>query len=179
MTKIKNMLLIMIIPLLINSALFSENIIIRVSGKEYSREIPNNIKDSQILIKQLAELVNNADDEIILLNNKMYDERKDYTNKLNDVTAKLDEANKKLEDTEKVIETLDKDITRLTKVDTRCTMFLITGPTVNLGMFVNIGIDYRIFRNFHIGASINSSIFTNTESDGSIGIGLLLGYSIY
>ena len=183
MTKLKSVLLITIILLSISSNLFSEEVNIRISGEEYSREMPTNIKEAQVLIRQLAEMVNNADDEIVSLNNKMSDERKDYTNKLNDVTAKLDEANKKLEDTEKIIETLDKDTTKLTKVDTRCTPFLIFGPAVNfdktIGMFFNVGIDYRIFRNLHIGASINSSIFTDTKLDGSIGVGLLIGYSIY
>ena len=65
MTKLKSVLLITIILLSISSNLFSEEVNIRISGEEYSREMPTNIKEAQALIRQLAEMVNNADDEII------------------------------------------------------------------------------------------------------------------
>ena len=121
--------------------------------------------------------------QINILNEKSAEERKEYVKKLEDISTKLNETTKKLEETEKTIEQVDRDTIKMTKMNTRCTSFAIVGPSVDfnkiVGLSFMLGFDYRILRNIHIGATLNSSLFTDTKLNGDVGIGLLFGYSIY
>jgi len=184
MKKTKSVLLIVIsLLLLMSNSLFAEEINIKISGEEYTREMPTDIEQAQILIRYLVKIINNADDEINLLNEKSAEERKEYVKKLEDISTKLNETTKKLEETEKTIEQVDRDTTKMTKMNTRCTSFAIVGPSVDFNKIVGLsfilGFDYRILRNIHIGATLNSSLFTDTKLNGDVGVGLLFGYSIY
>lgn len=182
MTKIKS-IIATILLLFAVSNVFSEELIIRIEGEPYSREMPTDIFEARELIRNLVGMVNNSDDEIIALNEQVKTERTEYIEKLNSISAKLDEANNKLAKTEKQLEVANKDVSNELKTDTRCTPFIILGPAINfnktIGLDIAIGFDYRVLRNFHIGATLSSTIFADDKLDGSLGLGFVLGYSIY
>lgn len=178
--------LLIIVSLIIASTtinLYSEEINIKINGEEYSREMPEDLESAKILIRSMSEMINNADNTIINLQNKTNYQTSDTSEKISSLETKLNTVEKELENANKKLENSEKGINSLIKTNTRNTPFLVIGPTIGIdraiGFHFMIGTEYRIFRNFHIGGSIFSTIYSNSDNRiFDIGAGLILGYSI-
>lgn len=168
---------------MITTNIYSEEINIKINGEDYSREMPENLESAKDLIRSMSEMINNADSTVVRLRTELdvqtsstSDKIISLENKLSDVEKELENANKRLSDSE-------KGINSLIKTNTRNTPFLIIGPTIGsdkeIGFHFMLGTEYRIFRNFHIGGSLFSTIYSNSDNRiFDIGAGLVLGYSI-
>ena len=145
--------------------------------------MPEDLESAKLLIKSMSDMINNADSTIVKLQTEMDTQSANTSerissleNKLSTVENELANANKKLADSE-------KGVNSLVNMNTKNTPFLILGPVIGSDMSVGfhfmLGTEYRLFRNLHVGSTIFSTVYTNTNNRiFDIGAGLVLGYSI-
>lgn len=164
-------------------SLYSEEIVIRINGEEYSREMPEDIDGAKSLIRDMSKMINTSDDTIISLKSDIDKNNYDTKNKISSLESKLLTLEQELENANKLLADSEKGINSLVKTNTRNTPFLVLGPTIgsdkSIGFHFALSTEYRIFRNFHIGGSIFSTVYTNSDNRNfDIGAGLMIGYSI-
>lgn len=145
--------------------------------------MPEDLENAKVLIRSMSEMINNADNTVVELQSKIDNQNSTTSERISSLETKLNTVEKELENANKKLEDSEKGINSLIKMNTRNTPFLVIGPTIGIdraiGFHFMIGTEYRIFRNFHIGGSVFSTIYSNSDNRiFDIGAGLVLGYSI-
>lgn len=145
--------------------------------------MPEDLENAKALIRSMSEMINNADNTVIELQSKINTQNSITSERISSLETKLNTVEKELENANKKLKDSEKGINSLIKMNTRNTPFLVIGPTIgidrSIGFHFMIGTEYRIFRNFHIGGSVFSTIYSNSDNRiFDIGAGLVLGYSI-
>jgi len=181
-TKRNVLILLLSLFVLINVAA-QEKVVIKIGGEEYEQDMPTDLQSSQRLIRDLVEMYNESDEFIVTQSQKNEKEREELLKQIEELTAKLKEAEANQEKVVERIVYVEKDVDKLLKINTRFTPFFIAGPVVgsdiNIGMHVEFGGLYRMFRNLQIGGSLFSSVYQDSSRSFDIGVGIILGYSIY
>lgn len=183
----KNLKILLICSLfasLLASNLFAkETVTIRINGEEYSQEMPNDIESAQFLISSMADMLNLADDHIVGQDKKTTEERQRYLKEIETLKKQLKETEDKLDKATSNVTVVEKDVNELTTINTRFTPFFMVGPVLgvdkSIGMHVSFGGIYRIFRNLQLGGSLFSSVYSNTDRNFDIGLGVIVAYSLY
>ena len=75
-----------------------------------------------------------------------------------------------------------KDVNKEIKKNISFTPFAIVGPCLSkvggIGMYTDLGLQYRLFGNLHFGLSTGLSVYNTIDTiEGRFG--LIIGYSIY
>lgn len=163
--------------------IFAEKITIRINGEKYSKEMPETLEDSKELIRTLAEMCNNADGEIVILNNKYKRDSDKLQNKINDLEKQIKILKKDIDTTSDNIDSNLTSVEKITSAKTSFTTFLNFGPVIgsdkSIGSHLGIIGEYRIIRNLHIGLNAFCDVFNNTSRNFDAGIGFIVGLSLY
>ena len=163
----------------------AEEIVIKISGEEYSRQMPENLDDAKALVSELCQMLNTADDELVEMRALNVEQQKSYIASLAKAENRLSHAEEELATLKKDMKIIDKDVNYFTRLNYRFQPFFMVGPTFNFEDRVNSGVNlgigglYRIFGNLHVGAALHGSIFSGNYAENSnIGASIILSYSI-
>lgn len=181
--KIKRSILLLLSLFALSNLYSQETVNIRIGGEEYEQEMPSDLQSAQELIRSMADMINETDNHIQSIIQQDKNERDQYIKQIEELTIKLKEVEDKSSKSVEKIVYVDKEINSLLKMNTRCTPFLVMGPVLgsdlNIGMHIEVGSMFRLFKNLQIGGSAFSSIYQETSRNFDIGVGLILAYSIY
>lgn len=183
---LKTITISVLLLLLASSFTFAkEKVTITIDGESYSRDIPEDYDAAVKLIKYLADLERNADLQAVEVSKKYEDSMNSYENQIAALYDKISSLELSLEEACTAAKKTEKDVNKITSMNTRYTIGLNVGPvfSFNSGFVtgVNTGIifDYRILKNFHIGANIFLNSFSTQTRPFELGVGLIAGYSLY
>ena len=157
-------------------------IVLDINGETFIREYPTTFEEYKILVDGLAEMYNKLS--------------KDYTNSVKESVKHDDSLYAKIEVLEKEnadlianqkelelkFEKYKKDVNKEIKKNISFTPFIIVGPCLSkvggIGMYTDLGLQYRLFGNLHFGLSAGLSVYNSIDTiEGRFG--LIIGYSIY
>lgn len=157
-------------------------IVLDINGETFIREYPTTFEEYKILVDGLAEMYNKLS--------------KDYTNSVKESVKHDDSLYAKIEVLEKEnadlianqkelelkFEKYKKDVNKEIKKNISFTPFVIMGPCLSkaggIGMYADLGLQYRLFGNLHFGLSAGLSVYNSIDTiEGRFG--LIIGYSIY
>lgn len=157
-------------------------IVLSIDGETFVREYPTTLEEYKVLVDGLADMYNKKD--------------KAYCDLINDSTKHDDTLLAKIEvlekenadllanqkDLEEKFEKYKKDVNKEIKKNISFTPFAIVGPcfskTGGIGMYTDLGLQYRLFGNLHFGLSAGLSVYNSIDTiEGRFG--LIIGYSIY
>ncbi len=183
MIKVLLAILLIVWPITIKCP--AEEIVIKISGEEYSRQMPENLDDAKALVSELCRMLNTADDELVEMRALNVEQQKSYIASLTKAEEKLTHAEEELAALKKDMKIIDKDTNYFTRLNYRFQPFFMVGPTLNFddgvhsGVNLGIGGLYRIFGNFHLGAYVNGSVFSGDyASNSNVGVGVMFSYSV-
>ena len=157
-------------------------IVLNIDGESFIREYPTTLEEYKVLVDGLADMYNKKD--------------KAYCDLINDSTKHDDTLLAKIEVLEKEnadlianqkelelkFEKYKKDVNKEIKKNISFTPFAIVGPCLSkaggIGMYTDLGLQYRLFGNLHFGLSAGLSVYNTIDTiEGRFG--LIIGYSIY
>ena len=160
----------------------SKYIVLDIDGETFIREYPTTLEEYKTLVDGLTEMYNKRS--------------KDYTDLVNESNKHDDSLYAKIEVLEKEnadlianqkelelkFEKYKKDVNKEIKKNISFTPFAIVGPCLSkaggIGMYADLGLQYRLFGNLHFGLSAGLSVYNTIDTiEGRFG--LIIGYSIY
>lgn len=179
----RNVLILLSLFAIISSVFAKEVVTIRIDGEEYVRDMPTTIEEATPLINTLADMINESDDHILSMEDKMKAERETYKAQIKELQEKLKAAEAKTSEVVEKVVYVEKEVNKVIDKNTRFTPYFLAGPVIgsdlNFGLHVEVGGLYRTIKNLHIGGSLFSSVYNNSNRNFDIGFGLAIGYSFY
>lgn len=159
-----------------------DKIVIYIDGEAYIRDYPTTVEEYRSFVDGFAEMYNK-------LSKDYSDLVKDSTKHDDTLLAKIDALEKENADLianqkelELKFEKYKKDVNKEIKKNISFTPFAIVGPCLSkaggIGMYTDLGLQYRLFGNLHFGLSAGLSVYNSIDTiEGRFG--LIIGYSIY
>ena len=161
-----------------------ESLVLHVGNDTYTRDMPSTSEEKDKLITDLIDMYNDLNDKHVEYAKTV----QETETKNNETIASLENQIKTLDDelsqagaaSASVNDTVDK----LTKRNALFTGYTLLGPVIGTDKATGIHIgfmgEYRIFTNFHIGASVFGDVFMSSTSNSrpiDFGCAIVFGYS--
>lgn len=160
----------------------SKYIVLNIDGETFIREYPTTLEEYKTLVDGLVGMYNKQSKDYTDLVNKSIER----CNSLYANIEALEKENANLianqKELESKFEKYNKDVNKEIKKNITFTPFAIIGPcfskTGGIGMYADLGLQYRLFGNLHFGLSAGLSVYNSIDTiEGRFG--LIIGYSIY
>lgn len=165
--------------------IFSEGnkITINIGNESYVKDIPDNYEEACDMIKLLADLYNDANDEINKLNSSVNNHTSIAVSKLKDVEKELIDVKINLNNVKNTNAKLEKQCKELMSINNRFIFGVGFGPTFNInessiGTHIEFIGNFRLIKNFHIGSSIFLDTYSNTNKINA-GATIVASFGIY
>lgn len=183
MNNIKKLLL-MIISIFILFPVFSkEQISINVGDETFVKDMPENYEEACEMIKLLADMYNDANDEINKLSLNSSNSSSEAVNKLVEVEKELAKAKIDLNNIKTSNTQLEKKVKELLSVNNRFIFGFGFGPAFDIkdssiGTHVEFIGNFRLIKNFHLGSTLYLDTYSNINKF-NVGASLVASFGLY
>lgn len=183
MNNIKKMLIMMVVTFILFPVFSKEQVSINVGNETFVKDMPENYEEACEMINLLADMYNDANDEINKLSLNSSNSSSAAVNKLVEAEKELMKVKIDLNDVKSSNEQLEKKIKELMSINNRFIFGFGFGPTFDIkdnsiGTHVEFIGNFRLIKNFHLGSTIYLDTYSNINKF-NIGVTLVASFGLY
>lgn len=183
MNNIKKMLIMIVVTFILFPVFSKEQISINVGNETFVKDMPENYEEACEMIKLLADMYNDANDEINELSLNSSNSSSAAINKLIEAENELMKAKMDLNDVKTSNEQLEKKVKELMSINNRFIFGFGFGPTFDIkdcsiGTHVEFIGNFRLIKNFHLGSTIYLDTYSNINKF-NIGATFIVSFGLY
>ena len=183
MNNIKKMLIMIIITFILFPVFSKEQISINVGNETFVKDMPESYEEACETIKLLADMYNDANDEINKLSLNASNSSSTAISKLVEAEKELIKTKIDLNDVKISNEQLEKKVKELTSVNNRLIFGFGFGPTFDakdcsIGTHIEFIGNFRLIKNFHLGSTVYLDTYSNINKF-NIGATLVVSFGLY